>query len=259
MKRHLAIVLAALLVPCSAIFADDAKLPPAKELLERYIEAIGGQAAVDKNKSAVAKMNMEIRPVGVNGTLTIYSDHPKVLVAGEIQGVGEIAEGTDGEVFWERTAVTGPRLLEGKEKRLKQLGYADYKDYDKFVEKMETVGLEEVEGKPAYKVVMTLKELDPVTLWYDKSSGLVVKSAFVMDSPMVGRINIETNIGDYRPINGVKAPHRIVQKMLNIEQVMTVQSIETGVEHPPGRFDLPADIKQLVERKKQQESGAASP
>lgn len=257
MKRHLPLVPALLFILGSSLAADDAKLPLAQQLLDRYVEALGGQEALDKNKSGIAKMNMEIRPVGVNGTLTIYSQHPRVLVTGNIDGVGEISEGTDGEVFWERTAVTGPRLLEGKEKRLKQLGYAEFNDYHKFVEKMETVGVEEVEGKPAYKVVMTMKELDPITIWYDKASGLVVKSALVMDSPMVGRINVETSIGDYRQVNGVKAPHRIVQKMLNIEQVMTVQSMETGVEHAPGRFELPADVKQLVEQKKQQESGAS--
>ena len=42
-------------------------------------------------------------------------------------------------------------------------------------------------------------------------------------------------------------PHRVTQKVMNTEVDIVMESIELNPEIPPGEFDLPDDVKALLE------------
>ncbi len=50
--------------------------------------------------------------------------------------------------------------------------------------KTETVGSENVEGRDCYKVVLTPKTGKPMTQYFDKQSGLMVKVVMTLKGPM---------------------------------------------------------------------------
>lgn len=112
---------------------------------------------------------------------------------------------------------------------------------------METVAEEKVEDKPAYKVVLTPAEGAPESRFFDKESGLLVKVATTVKTPM-GEIPTESFVSDYRKVDGVLTPHKVRQMVLVQELTITVDKVENNVKIPDSRFAIPDDVKKLLDK-----------
>src|SRR5262245_10340509 len=78
--------------PASA--AASATLPPAKEILDRHLKAIGGRAAILARSSSRTTGKNEMPASGVAGTFEMYAAKPnKSLTKISLPGVGDIQEG----------------------------------------------------------------------------------------------------------------------------------------------------------------------
>ena len=83
-------------------------LPKGEELLDKYVAATGGKEAYEKCKNRLIKGTMEFAGAGIKGELTIYQTRPnKMYLEVNLQGIGKIEQGTDGQTVWERNAITG--------------------------------------------------------------------------------------------------------------------------------------------------------
>lgn len=169
----------------------------------------------------------------------------------ELGQFGVTQQGYSGDTAWELNSITGTRLLEGDEKASAVRSVSLESDFNwrRYFTKAETVGVEDVDGKPAYKVVLTPKEGNPTTSFYDKTSGLLVRTDTTTKGPM-GEVSVSTLVSDYKDFDGVKLPLKIKQKVLTQEIVITIDKVEQNVDVPPGTFDLPAEVKALAEKKK---------
>src|SRR5688572_29636978 len=49
------------------------KLPEAKDIVERYVQAIGGREPLKKNKSRYQSATIEVMPMGVKGVVETFS------------------------------------------------------------------------------------------------------------------------------------------------------------------------------------------
>src|SRR5690242_14406954 len=148
----------ALLLGCFAVAlpAAEEPLPPAEKIIDRYIEVTGGKAAHEKVKSAIVTMKMSMPAQGMTMGITSYVVNPnKHYVSVEVPGVGTMEEGSDGNVAWSKNPMMGPRLKEGEEKEIAFRSNAMDKDlkWRQYYTKAETTGMDNVDGKPAYKVV----------------------------------------------------------------------------------------------------------
>ena len=114
-----------------------------------------------------------------------------------------------------------------------------------YFRKVECTGVEPIDGRICYRVVLTPKEGQPETRYYDKTSHLLVRTNMIMKNEM-GEIPAESSVGDYRTVEGVLAPFLIKQKVLGQEFTITLQSVKTNVEIPKDRFAVPEDVKALV-------------
>src|SRR5437868_4503983 len=153
--------------------ADD--LPKAETILDKYIESTGGKAAYEKNHNEVSSGTMEFVGKGIKGNISSYRAEPdKSYTEIDIQGIGKVKEGSDGKVAWSISAMQGPRLKEGEEKAgaFQAARFnADLNWRDTY--KAEITGVEKVDGKDCYKVLMTPKEGMPMTRYYEKKSNLL--------------------------------------------------------------------------------------
>jgi hypothetical protein len=70
----------------------------------------------------------------------------------------------------------------------------------------------------------------------------------VVKSPM-GEIPAESVVSDYRKEGGVLVPHKVSQKMVGLEISTSLDSIQYNAEIPKGKFELPDEIKALVNKK----------
>ena len=225
-------------------------LPKGEEVLDKYITATGGKEAYEKCQNRVSTGTMELAGLGIKGKITLYQAAPnKMYLEGELGGVGKIEEGTDGKTVWEKTTITGARVKAGDEKAraLRDALFNGDLYWRKVYQKAECVGEEKVGDKPCYKVVMTTPEGQARTGYYEKDSGLAVKMVSTEKTQM-GDVPIEVTMSDYKKVDGILMPHKIRQKVLTQEIVITFEKIEQNVKVPANRFALPDDIKKLAEK-----------
>jgi len=233
-------------------------LPKGETLLDKYVTVTGGKEAYEKCKNRVMKGTMEVVGAGVKGELAIYQTRPnKLYLEVNLQGLGKIEQGTDGQTAWERSAITGPRILQGEEKamRLREALFNEEVEWRTLYKKADCVGEETVEGKPCYKVNLTPLEGSVVTKYFDKGSGLEIKTVATVKTQM-GDVPTEVLYSDYKKVDGILMPHKLHQKALSQQIVMTVDKVQHNVEMPAGRFDLPEDIKKLAEKEKKDKPGS---
>jgi hypothetical protein len=233
----------------SALFAAD-DLPKAETILDRYVEVTGGKAAYSKIHGLVVNGTTEFKTMGMKGKMTIYSAEPdKAYSEIELAGIGKIQEGSNGDVAWGMSAMQGPRVKEGDE-RAEALLHAKFNaelNWRDIFKSAETAGAETVDGKTCYKVILTPKSGPPVTKWFDKDSGLLLKMTMTSKTPM-GEIQSDSAYSDYRKEGDVLVSHKQVTHVATMELVMSIDSVQTNPEIPKDKFDPPAEVKALIKK-----------
>ncbi|MEP0847752.1 MAG: hypothetical protein HRF50_13155 [Phycisphaerae bacterium] len=223
-------------------------LPKAEEILERFIQVTGGKAAYEKLKNRVTTGTIEVPAANIKGTMKVYHQAPDLMfVEQEMAGMGKSMEGYDGKDAWESSAMMGARLKEGTERAMAKRAavFNSELNWRKVYKTCETVAVEDVDGKPAYKLVMTPEEGNPEAHFYDKESGLLVKIELKAPSPM-GEIPVEIRTSDYRDVDGIKVAHKLVQRAAMQEVLITIDKIESNVDLPADRFQIPAEVREML-------------
>ncbi len=227
--------------------ADD--LPTVDQVVEKYIEATGGKAAYDKLTSLRMTGSMEL-PGGLKATVKIDQAEPgKEYTVVEIDQFGKIESGTDGKVVWEINPMTGARIKDGAERaaELRSASVKDVLEWKKQFASAKVEGTEDVGGKTCYKVVFTPRsgEGAPETNYYDKASGLSVKSVRTISSPN-GEMELEIKMEEFKKVGEFTMPHRLVQSIAGMDITINIDTIEINPTIDKSRFELPEEIKKLT-------------
>ncbi len=243
--NKLALVLLAVSVPLWCAAQD---LPSADQVINHFIEATGGRAAWEARHSQVEHGTFEFAKLGVKGTITIYEAAPdKNLAIVELPAIGKLETGSNGAVAWENSAIQGPRVKQGAERAdtIREAAFNAPLYWQKLYAKGETTGSEMVEGHDCYKIVLTPKEGNPLTEYYDKKSGLLVKTTSTITS-QIGDVNAEVVYDDYRKDGDLLSAHKVLNRAAQQEFVVQIESVEINPEIPKDRFEPPAEIKALL-------------
>jgi hypothetical protein len=231
-----------------ASLATAQKAPTADEILDRYVAVTGGVAARKAVRSEIMKAVAEVKAQGISGPTESYRDGKNYYMSMEIQGAGKVETGMYNGIVWQNSAIMGPRVMTGEEKDFYEREALLDKDVNWRTIYRSAVleGEELVDQKPVYKVVLTPKDSGkPETRYYDKASGLLVKSTVITPSPM-GDIPADQLFSDYRAVAGVKAPHKTVTRMGAMEMTVTITSIEFNKPIPASRFQPPKEVLTLA-------------
>jgi outer membrane lipoprotein-sorting protein len=248
MRSHQLRIGIALAFASALVAAED--LPKGETILDKYVEVTGGKAAYSKLHNQTVSGTTEFKTMGMKGKLTVYTAEPdKHYTEIELAGIGKIQEGSNGDVVWAYSAMQGPHIKEGDEKAesLLQGKFNSELNWRDLFKSAETTGLETVDGKDCYKVVLTPKAGPPMTKWFAKDSGLLMKMAMTSKTPM-GEIQSDSAYSDYRKEGDVLVPHKVVTHVATMELVMTVDSVQTNTEIPKDKFDPPAEVKALMNK-----------
>lgn len=226
--------------------------PRAEEILDKYVEATGGKDAHQKVNNRVIRGTLHMPAEGITGTIEAYEARPNLSYSViEIEGMVRQERGTDGKIAWERQSVSGTRILQGDELRqfMREAVFDAEVNWRELYEKAETVGIEEIDDKPAYHVELTASGGEKMAAYYDRSSGLLVKFVMKVKSRM-GETVVETYPSDYRKVGGVLIPHKQRLVVGTLEQVLTFDSVQVNAKLDQNRFVLPEDVKQLLRQPK---------
>lgn len=248
MNKSILIALACL--GFTALRADD--LPKAEVILDRYLEVTGGKAAYEKVHSELTKGTMEFTGKGIKGTIVNWEAEPnKSFTVADLEGVGKVESGSDGEVFWERSALTGPRIKSGEEREeiLRASTFNPHLNWRKIYDKFETAGTEMVDGDECYKVVLTPKSGSAMSQFYSRKTGFLVKTSGIHKTQM-GDIPADGFLKDYKTVegSGLMMPFTHVDKFAGQEIELHLQSVQFNVDVPKDRFDLPEEIRTLLKK-----------
>jgi len=247
-NRFQAAVIVAAFVSSIAAAAPAEALPKADVILDKYVEATGGKSAYEKVHTEKWTGTFEFVGKGVKGAVTAYRSEPnKSVTLVELEGIGNMQDGTDGETAWTLSSLQGPRIKQGDERAvtMREALLRAPVEWRKLYKNAETTGVENVDDQACYKVVLTPNEGKPETRYFDKKSNLLIKLTMQLASPM-GDIPTETVLSDYKEQNGLTAPRKVHQKALGQEFLITINQVEYNVDMPKDRFDLPAEIKALA-------------
>lgn len=235
----------------AAALAPAADMPTGASLLDGYIQKTGGAQAYANAKNTVMTGTVSVAGANITGNVSIYEEGEKSYTSIDIAGIGKIEEGYDGQTAWENSILQGPRILDGDEKievkRASKLALIS--EWREVYKEARTVGLEDVDGKPAWKVEMTPTEGRPETFFFDRDSGLLVRISAV-HSTQLGDIASDATMSDFRAVSGILTPFTLTENAMNQHMVMRFSNIAYNVTLPRDRFDLPEAIKELASKKK---------
>lgn len=244
--RHL---LAGILASVGLLAAAD--LPTAESVFNKYIDATGGKAGYDKVSAMQLKGTLEFPGQGLKGPITIVTARPdKMAMTLDLSGIGSIRSGASDGSAWDFSAMQGPRLLEGEEKdqRLRSSRIDAFVNWKETYGDVKVDGEDTVDGKACWRLVATPpKSSKTEKLWFDKQSGLLVKSAATIVSQM-GELPAETVYDDYRDVTWMKLPFKMTQSMGPQTISTTFDEIKLNPDLPAGQFDPPAEVKALLKK-----------
>ncbi|MFD2285716.1 insulinase family protein [Pedobacter petrophilus] len=203
-----------------------AAVKSAKEVVDSYITAIGGAAAIKKITSLQQNAEMEMQ--GQKLTVTIKDMAPN-LSSMEVSMMGQTAmkqafNGTTGYQMQmgKKSELTGDDLTEKKESKgiVNQLYYATDGT------KLAAAGTAKVGTADAYKLIVTSPSGKKKTEYYDVKSGLLLKDEKTVTKGTM-EITQSTEYGDYKKVGDVLFPHTLNQ---NIQTPQGAQEFAINVK-----------------------------
>jgi hypothetical protein len=245
-------LLAAFLLCGSLALAADP--PSGDSLMELALARGGGAEAYARAKNVVMTGTVDMAGHAITGPISIYQQGDKSYSVIELPGVGKVEEGFDGETAWEMSALQGARIKDGAEKATAQRAskltlLSSWRDY---YSSARTLGAEDLDGKPVWKVELTPKAKDdrPEVFYFDQKTVLLVRETQTLSTAM-GDIPVDASFSDYRAVDGIQTPFSMVQKAMGQSINMHFDKVTYNAGIAPDRFALPAAVQALVDKRKQ--------
>jgi hypothetical protein len=194
--------------PTFSVFAGDnpKDLPSAEEILARYYKADGTEAVKDKIKTRVMTGSFEVMGAGLSGSVAVYQKAPNLLFSDvELPQMGRLSQGYDGQFGWAKDNINGLRNLNGSELSQIRIGaYLNPKDTQKLYGEFKVKGVERVGERDAYVIIATVIGSSPVTHFFDKETGLLLRTDYEQEGPQGTKLPLQVFFDDYRDIDGIK-------------------------------------------------------
>ncbi len=216
-----------------------AKIPgdlSAKDILNHYINAIGGRDSLANIRDRITVMNGTVQ--GFDVTTTIYQKEPdlfkQVVDAGQMKQE-RIFDGKEGvmQAAGQETKIKGDEL----EKLKYQASIHLLLNLDSLGIRLRLGGMEKVNGKDSYKIEMILPSGTKWIQYYDPETGFKVKETKDVTTPQ-GTFTQEIYYSDYKTVDGVKFPFTVEQSMGAQNMEFKVSSIKINTGIPDSEFEI---------------------
>jgi hypothetical protein len=215
--------------------------PTADQILAKYVEALGGQPAIEKMKTLVMKGTY----AGFNGTSLPYEVDmaaPDKFYINVTAPQGTIERGFDGKAAWEK----GPRgvneLMNPVLDDLKStfLFYRNIELKEQFAQ-MRFGGRDKIGDRNVLVINCRTADNHRERLYFDAETGFLLRRLSGIETP-IGIIPSQIDFEDYRDVDGVKVPFTV--KVLSVEPglVSTRNYTEIKLNAPvdDSKFKMPA-------------------
>ena len=184
-------------------------MPTVDQILEKYVAALGGEAALQKTYNQIAK-GTATDAEGRKFPFEVFYKIPtkRVFVIQRTNALN-IMYSYDGDTGWMLGEDGPPHIMKSNE-----LDPSKLEDPFYFAGRMKQVfsdlrvdGTEKVDNHDAYVLAGRTGVLPLVKLYFDKDSGLLVRLVSQTETAL-GRLPVQVDYADYRTSDGVKIPFR---------------------------------------------------
>ncbi len=200
-------------------------------LLFRYASFSGGPALRRVDTRIIEEESVSAA-TGMRVSSTTYLKRPGRIATEEVvPGMGSVWQGFDGTTGWAWSEIEGFRRIEGAE--LQQLmGRAGI---DAVLTLGETAALrrllpERTEGgRRIAGVALAVAQGEIGEMYFDAATGELVRSVSVAQAGAAGQLKITLEYSDYREVDGVRLPFRLVMNNSALRTEITVKSVRQNV------------------------------
>ncbi|HET9182476.1 MAG TPA: c-type cytochrome [Candidatus Angelobacter sp.] len=215
-------------------------LPSADEILSKYLQAVGGSAAVEKVTS-----RQESGTVSFGGRqfpVEVLAKAPNKRISIVHMQNGENITAYDGQKGW--LASPGPRPprdMNPQESEATSFDAALHlpAELNKMFAQLRVRPAESIDGHDVVQVIGMNQGKPPVLLFFDKQSGLLLRSIRYEQTPL-GRNPTQVDYADYKDEGGVKIPLQWTVARPAGRFTIQISKVEQNVPISDSKFEKPA-------------------
>jgi outer membrane lipoprotein-sorting protein len=218
--------------------------PSADQILDRYLQAIGGaQRAANLTGFVATGTSVGYGPESENRPVEIFAKAPGQRTTVIHTSSGDSTTTYDGRAGWIAAplrpvavlALTGQELdgarLDAELSFPARIKQAVGRWRVGFPSTIDDRDVDVVQGTTAGGTI--------ATFYFDKESGLLTRMVRYSDSP-VGRIPTQVDYADYRDVSGVKMPYRFTMTWLDGRDAFELRDVRPNAPIDAARFAKPA-------------------
>jgi hypothetical protein len=243
-----------LAVTTSVLYGQDSPqskpLPTAKQVMDRYVSALGGHDAIFKHKSMTVRGKYVESDKGASLDSIAYYKDGKMRYEVALPDGSRYQAGFDGKIGWQLHPRNGPAIAEGdiaKSKARDADMYYPARILDYF-NSMEVVEVTDFEGHACYHLKGINKWGKVNEQFFDTTTGLLIGYRF--NSSWRGGSGDESEVfSDYKDFDGWLMPALAAHKSADGTDKQTITSVSFD-EVTESAFTLPDAVKRLLAKKR---------
>jgi photosynthetic reaction center cytochrome c subunit len=216
--------------------------PPANEILDKYITALGGAGNLAKLTSFTAKGTSHLFGEVNADPTEIAAKAPNLLATLVHQREGDMARTYDGRTAWVMLPLTvvgeyplNASMLDGA-KLDAQLSFPG--GLKQFFTNWRASYPTTLDGRQVYVVQGSAPSGLVATFYFDKQTGLLNRMVRYAASA-VGRVPTQIDLSDYRTVAGVKMPYKWTYGWVSGQEEYTLTDLTPNVPVDNAKFNKP--------------------
>jgi photosynthetic reaction center cytochrome c subunit len=213
--------------------------PTADQLLDKYVNALGGSAAIDKVTTRVMKGTIDVG--GKSLPIDIYCKAPDQRISFTHMPEGDSVTAFNGQEGWLGMPGRPIREMHGSDLDGASIDANLHlaTQLRTMFTQMKVRGTERIDDQEAYQVVGERTGKPPIRLYFDQQSGLLVRLIRYGDTAL-GLLPTQIDYADYRDVNGLKVPYRWTLARPSGRFTIQVSDVQQDVPVDDAKFVKPA-------------------
>ena len=227
----------------STTATKDTPLPTVDQILDHYVQAVGGKQAIEKVSSRVLKGSR----VGADGVLVpeeVYAKAPNKLLIITSYPNQVFRTGFNGTQGWAKSnQVTRDLPAEMQSQIRREAEFYKETKLKEMYSKMTLRGKAMIGEREVYVIeAIPADSASPEKLYFDVQTGLLVRK-YSESKTILGPFPTQTDYEDYREVDGVKLPFTIRWSIPGRVWGRRITEVKQNVSLDDAQFDLSTTIK----------------
>jgi hypothetical protein len=233
-----------MLCPALGLLAapQGASAPSVDQILDHYVQAVGGKDALEKVTSRAMKGTLENSDDGTTSPAEVFTKAPdKYLAVVNLGDGGQMLEAWNGAAGWGKDPDSGLHDTGKAEQAAAKRDYDFYREVrlKELFPKMALSGKTKVDDRDAYLIDATSPDGATEKLYFDVESGLLVRRDFERVNIDDGIVLYEVDYDDYKDVEGLKLPATVRRKTPDYTLTYRFTEIKQNVPVEDARFNKP--------------------